>query len=729
MRKIKIIYEKYDIDESCEMNNKNDWKNRENAADKNNKGANSKVKQHYARVAREVLSNFSDEDTVGHSSCCEPPASASEARFLYAQDILSALPGGARAASRGCGDPVARAGLQPGERVLDLGCGGGIDALIASRLVGARGRVFGIDMTPEMVKLARENADQAGSENIDFLQGNIEDLPLASESLDVVLSNCVINFSENKQQVMNEACRVLAPGGRFVISDIVQYTPISEKSYAPLCKIVGTTNGMSSARKYEQMLKVAGFDYVSIEPKTTYTLDVLKNKAKQKERMEYFEEISGDAQVSGASGSVIIIAEKVGDISKVPDEPIGARGVGAPTAEETTRICEIAKSGHTPAPEDLAKLLEIEPGTPQDEILNVTANELVRRGNGGLGYVYAQIGLDAGPCAGNCHFCNFAACNFKNLHVEDSERSQSDCAALRGFRLTVPSSAPPPSKPTQPDCDRSSSDINTYKHNPCQSLSIDDIAHFCRLFAENGVHLISLMASASYPHKAYVKAIQVARESCGSGVYIMANASDLTLEEAKDIKAAGADCIYHAVRLGEGVITDIPEDVRWNTLENALQAGLEISTAVEPLYQSQDLELGGKAVAGKISAEAVASSPTQIYTQTKRQIIERMLQILRYDLFCTGCVNLNAVRGTKMQDVKPWPASKMRIIANTLHIAAHGRVKHGGCCSIQWVDAGGDPRDRGYKETDEALIKQITRARNELLKNNWTLAPTPTDPL
>ena len=708
------------------MNNKNDWKNRENAADKNNKGANSKVKQHYARVAREVLSNFSDEDTVGHSSCCESPASASEARFLYAQDILSALPGGARAASRGCGDPVARAGLQPGERVLDLGCGGGIDALIASRLVGARGRVFGIDMTPEMVKLARENADQAGSENIDFLQGNIEDLPLASESLDVVLSNCVINFSENKQQVMNEACRVLAPGGRFVISDIVQYAPISEKSYAPLCKIVGTTNGMSSARKYEQMLKAAGFDYVSIEPKTTYTLDVLRDKAKQKERMDYFEEISGDVQVSGASGSVIIIAEKVGDMSKVPDEPIGARGAGAPTAEETTRICEIAKSGHTPAPEDLAKLLEIEPGTPQDEILNATANELVRRGNGGLGYVYAQIGLDAGPCAGNCHFCNFAACNFNNPTNKDYDNVLLDCADLRGSHCTATSYGGPPSNSAQ---SLSTLSLNETQHKT--PMSLDDIAHFCRLFAENGVHLISLMASVSYPQKAYVKAIQVAREACGSGVYIMANASDLTLEETKDIKAAGADCIYHAVRLGEGVITDIPEDVRWNTLENALQAGLQISTAVEPLYQSQNLELGGKADAGKNSAKAVANSPTQIYTQTKRQIIERMLQILRYDLFCTGCVNLNAVRGTKMQDVKPWPTSKMRIIANTLHIATHGRVKHGGCCSIQWVDVGGDPRDRGYKETDEALIKQITRARNELLKNNWTLAPTPTptDPL
>ncbi len=608
-----------------------------------------KVQSHYSQVAKQVLENFSDADIVGAQSCCESPCNASEARFLYAQDVLQNVPGAARAASRGCADPVARAGLQTGERVLDLGCGGGIDALIASRIVGDEGKVFGIDMTPEMVKLACDNARVANCCNVEFLEGNIESLPMPDATLDVVISNCVINFSENKQKVMSEACRVLAPGGRFVVSDIVSHAPIKKASYEPLCKIVGTTNGMEDVAEYKKMLKRAGFDYVSIEPKTTYTMDILQKKAKQKGRLEYFDAIRNDESVSGASGSVIIIAEKMGDVSAVPDEPIGA-GM-APKPSDVQAICDVALSGHTPKPEHLAELLEIKPETESADILNKIAEELVRRANKGLGYIYAQIGLDCGPCPGNCHFCNFAACN--------------------------------------------------YKENKTRTMSMKRLEHLCELFSENGVHLISLMSSAARAHKDYLEAIKIARKAAEPHVLIMANTADLTYTQAKEIKMAGADCIYHAVRLGEGTITDIPQSVRWNTIDSAKRAGLLISSAIEPLYQCN------------------AHSK---YVQTKREIVDMMLRILRYDLFCTGCVNLNAVSGTKMQNVKPWSTEKMRIIANTLHIASHGRVKHGGCCSIQWVDVGDDPRDRGYKNNDEALISQIERARELLGAGGWTLA-------
>ena len=268
------------------------------------------MSEHYEEIARRILAGFEDGAVVGAESCCEPAATASEARFLYARETLAGLPEGAKAASRGCGDPVAKACLQPGERVVDLGCGGGIDALIAGQLVGPGGRVYGVDMTPAMVELASRNAAQAGAGNVEFLRGTIEDLPLPDESVDVVLSNCVINFSSDKARVMREAARVLAPGGRFVISDIVSWRPIAESSYGPLCRIVGTTNGMSAAADYERMLVDAGFADVRMEPKTTYTLDVLRAKAEQKDRMAFYDQLKDDRDLDGASGSVIVVASK-----------------------------------------------------------------------------------------------------------------------------------------------------------------------------------------------------------------------------------------------------------------------------------------------------------------------------------------------------------------------------------------------------------------------------------
>ena len=268
----------------------------------------SDVQKHYSEVANNILSQLDGEAVVGASSCCDAPAKASEARFLYAQEALSQLPNGAVAASRGCGDPVAQADLQPGERVLDLGSGGGIDALIAAHLVGPEGHVFGVDMTESMIELATRNAADAHVGNVEFLQGAIENLPLEDESVDVVLSNCVINFSNDKPRVLREALRVLRPGGRLVVSDIVSYAPIADASYWPLCRIVGCTNGMQPATEYERMLKECGFAQVTLQPKTTYTREVLLKKAQQKDRMGFYEQLADDNALDGASGSVIIKA-------------------------------------------------------------------------------------------------------------------------------------------------------------------------------------------------------------------------------------------------------------------------------------------------------------------------------------------------------------------------------------------------------------------------------------
>lgn len=269
------------------------------------------VAQHYAEVAQQVVATFGQDAPLGASSCCEPALCAGEAAFLYARDALANLPECALAASRGCGDPVAKACLQPGEFVLDLGSGGGIDAIIASRLVGEAGHVYGVDMTPAMIELASANAAAVGAQNIEFIHGNIEELPLPDYCVDVVLSNCVINFAKKKQQVMHEAYRVLRLGGRFVVSDIVLYKPLPNKKYAkPLEAITGCTNGIELASVYRQHLLDAGFSQVKLEPKTSYTLEVLRQKAQRKGRIEFFDLLENDSALDGLSGSVIITAVK-----------------------------------------------------------------------------------------------------------------------------------------------------------------------------------------------------------------------------------------------------------------------------------------------------------------------------------------------------------------------------------------------------------------------------------
>lgn len=268
------------------------------------------VQGHYAEVAADVLHSLQPDAVCGRSSCCESPARAGEAAQLYGQDKLAQLPEGALAASRGCGDPVAQANLQPGEDVLDLGSGGGIDALIASQLVGPAGTVYGVDMTEEMVRLARKNAQDAGAGNVEFLHGRIEELPLPDASVDAVISNCVINFSSNKQAVMREACRVLRPGGRFVVSDIVLFAACEEDALPPLCRITGCTCGMQDAEAYRTLLQAAGFAEAAIAPKTVYTFSVLREKAQRKGRMDSYKPLAEHPSANGACGSAIITAYK-----------------------------------------------------------------------------------------------------------------------------------------------------------------------------------------------------------------------------------------------------------------------------------------------------------------------------------------------------------------------------------------------------------------------------------
>ncbi len=211
------------------------------------------VRQHYADAAIRASQG---------TSCCSDPETIGA--NLYSALEQDELPDAAVLASLGCGNPTAVADLHPGERVLDLGSGGGIDVILSAKRVGESGRAFGLDMTDEMLALARANAQEAGADNAIFLRGVIEDVPLPAESVDVVISNCVINLSTDKAAVLAEIARVLKPGGRVGVSDIVAEDRLSPAERAERGSFVGCIAGALSKTEYEEGLTAAGFEDVSV---------------------------------------------------------------------------------------------------------------------------------------------------------------------------------------------------------------------------------------------------------------------------------------------------------------------------------------------------------------------------------------------------------------------------------------------------------------------------------
>lgn len=211
------------------------------------------------------------DDCCGPVSCCDGDGhggAAMDPAFgagLYAAGDHDALPAEAVAASLGCGNPTAVAALRPGERVLDLGSGGGIDVLLSARRVGESGFVYGVDMTEEMLELARANAAKAAASNVEFLSGTIEDVPLPDQSVDVVISNCVINLSVDKPQVIAEMYRVLVPGGRIGISDVVAEDHLTPSERAERGSFVGCIAGALSRAEYVDSLTAAGFVDAEVE--------------------------------------------------------------------------------------------------------------------------------------------------------------------------------------------------------------------------------------------------------------------------------------------------------------------------------------------------------------------------------------------------------------------------------------------------------------------------------
>jgi SAM-dependent methyltransferase len=225
------------------------------------------VRRRYAESARAVIES-SEGCGCGSGACCSDEQAAAEAKFgdlLYDAEQRGELPDAAMLASLGCGNPTAVADLGEGETVLDLGSGGGIDVILSARRVGPTGTAYGLDMTDEMLALARRNARDAGVTNVHFLKGVIEQIPLPAESVDVVISNCVINLSVDKPAVLTEIARVLKPGGRVGVSDIVAEDRLSPEARAERGSYVGCIAGALSRSEYVAGLEAAGFEDVGVE--------------------------------------------------------------------------------------------------------------------------------------------------------------------------------------------------------------------------------------------------------------------------------------------------------------------------------------------------------------------------------------------------------------------------------------------------------------------------------
>src|SRR5215467_11231335 len=227
------------------------------------------VREKYGQAALRVTSGGSS--CCGGSpatGCCDPITSN-----LYDASQAGQIPEEALLASLGCGNPTALANLSPGETVLDLGSGGGIDVLLSAKRVGPTGKAYGLDMTDEMLALANDNKKKSGIDNVEFLKGEIEHIPLPDNSVDVVISNCVINLSADKDRVLREAFRVLKPGGRFAVSDVVTRGEIAPEIRKSVLLWVGCVAGAMEENEYRSKLAAAGFEQIDVEPTRVYRVE------------------------------------------------------------------------------------------------------------------------------------------------------------------------------------------------------------------------------------------------------------------------------------------------------------------------------------------------------------------------------------------------------------------------------------------------------------------------
>ncbi|MBK1811062.1 arsenite methyltransferase [Clostridium sp. YIM B02505] len=265
-----------------------------------------KVKEYYGGIARKV-NNGSGKSCCSGTSCCNE---VSKTSLIYNGESLTYLPKEALEASLGCANPVVFAKLKEGETVLDLGSGGGINVLMAAKHVGTTGKVYGLDMTDEMLNLANSNKAKMGVTNVDFLKGYIEDIPLKDELVDVIMSNCVINLSEDKERALSEAYRVLKEGGRLAIADIITLKEVSTELRAEANMWCGCLGGTLTIAEYKSILENVGFKDIEIEVAHIYTKSIIENTyLKDKDLDDVANKLNLD-EVDGAFAGAYIKARK-----------------------------------------------------------------------------------------------------------------------------------------------------------------------------------------------------------------------------------------------------------------------------------------------------------------------------------------------------------------------------------------------------------------------------------
>ncbi|MBC8061837.1 MAG: arsenite methyltransferase [Clostridiaceae bacterium] len=258
------------------------------------------VKKYYGGIASKVKQESESSCGCSSASCCSSGNSE-----IYDLEYLVELPKEAINVSLGCANPLVFGELKPGETVLDLGSGGGIDVLIASKYVGSTGKVYGLDMTDEMLSLANANKQKMGVENVEFLRGYIEEIPLAKDEIDVILSNCVINLCEDKEKALSEAYRVLKPGGRLAIADIVILKDIPEKIRKDAQMWVGCIAGALPIEEYKNTLLKVGFKDIEINPINIYTKDTIEGILKNKNLQEVYSKLDIEMVDSAFAGALV----------------------------------------------------------------------------------------------------------------------------------------------------------------------------------------------------------------------------------------------------------------------------------------------------------------------------------------------------------------------------------------------------------------------------------------
>lgn len=257
------------------------------------------VKKYYGSIASRVKQE-SESNCGCSTSCC-----GSGNSDIYELGYLENLPREAINASLGCANPLVFGELKDGETVLDLGSGGGIDVLIASKYVGSTGKVYGLDMTDEMLSLANTNKQKMGVENVEFLKGYIEEIPLENDEIDVILSNCVINLCEDKEKALSEAYRVLKPGGRLAIADIVILKDIPEKIKKDAAMWVGCIAGALPIEEYKNILLKVGFKNIDINPINIYTKDIIQGMLKNKNLQDVYSKLDMELLDGAFAGALV----------------------------------------------------------------------------------------------------------------------------------------------------------------------------------------------------------------------------------------------------------------------------------------------------------------------------------------------------------------------------------------------------------------------------------------